>query len=58
MTSLISQIKYPLALVRCMIHHSQVLANPSSTTILSHVTLHVFHRLIFKNLLLMIKLIL
>jgi hypothetical protein len=35
-----------LALLQCMVHRAQVLVNPSSTTILSHTTLHVFHRLI------------
>jgi hypothetical protein len=35
-----------LALLRCMIHHGQVLVNPSSTTILSHTILHVFYKLI------------
>jgi hypothetical protein len=29
-----------------MVHRGQVLVNPSSTAILSHTTLHVFHRLI------------
>jgi hypothetical protein len=32
-----------------MIHRGQVLVNSSSTTILSHTTLHVFHRLILKK---------
>jgi hypothetical protein len=33
-----------------MVHHGQVLVNPSSTTILSHTTLHVFHILILEKL--------
>jgi hypothetical protein len=41
-----STSRLPLALLRCIIHRSQVLINPSSTTILSHTILHVFHRLI------------
>jgi hypothetical protein len=32
-----------------MVHRGQVLINPSSTTILSHTTLHVFHRLILSK---------
>jgi hypothetical protein len=44
-----------LALLWCMVHHVQVLFNPSSSTISSHTTLHVFHRLIVENVLLMIK---
>jgi hypothetical protein len=38
--------RLPLALLRCMVHRGQVLVNPSSTTIVSHTTLHVFHTLI------------
>jgi hypothetical protein len=30
-----------------MVHCGQVLVNPSSTTIMSHTSLHVLHRLIF-----------
>jgi hypothetical protein len=33
-----------------MVHHGHVFVNPSSTTILSHTTLHVFHKLILKKL--------
>jgi hypothetical protein len=33
-----------------MVHHGQVLVNPSSTTILSHTTFYVFHRLILEKL--------
>jgi hypothetical protein len=33
-----------------MVHRGQVLVNPSSTTIFSHTTLHVLHRLIFEKL--------
>jgi hypothetical protein len=40
-----------------MVHRGHVLVNPSSTTIMSHTSLHVFHRLILENLLLMIKLL-
>jgi hypothetical protein len=32
-----------------MVHHGQVFVNPSSTIILSHTILHVFHRLIFEK---------
>jgi hypothetical protein len=32
-----------------MVHHGQVLVNPFSTTILSHTTLYVFHRLILEK---------
>jgi hypothetical protein len=46
-----------LALLRCMVHRGQVLSYPSSTIIISHTSLHVFHRLIIENLLLMIKLL-
>jgi hypothetical protein len=56
-TSGTSTPRLPLALLRSMVHHGQVLVNPSSTTIMSHTSLHVFHRLILKNLLLMIKLL-
>jgi hypothetical protein len=35
-----------LALLGCMVHRSQVIVNPSSTSILSHTTLHVFIKLI------------
>jgi hypothetical protein len=38
-----------LALVRWMVYYGQVLVNYFLTTILSHTTLHVFHRLILKN---------
>jgi hypothetical protein len=40
-----------------MVHRDQVLGNPSSITIMSHISLHVFHKLILENLLLMIKLL-
>jgi hypothetical protein len=33
-----------------MIHHGQIIVNPSSTTIMPHILLHVFHRLILENL--------
>jgi hypothetical protein len=33
-----------LPLLRCMIHHSQVLINPSSTTILIHTSPYTFHK--------------
>jgi hypothetical protein len=33
-----------------MIRGDQVIINPSSTTILSHITLHVFYRLILEKL--------
>jgi two-component sensor histidine kinase len=33
-----------------MVHHGKVLVNPSSTIILSHTTLHVYHRLILEKL--------
>jgi hypothetical protein len=49
--------KLSLALLRCMVHRGQVLINPSLTTILSHTTLHFFHRLILEKLLLIIKLL-
>jgi hypothetical protein len=49
--------RLPLTLLRCMVHHGQVLINPSSTTILSHTSLYVFHRLVLENLFLMIKLL-
>jgi hypothetical protein len=39
-----------LALLRCIFHRGQVLVNSSSTSILSHTTLHVFHRLILEKL--------
>jgi hypothetical protein len=32
-----------------MVHRAQVLVNPLSTTILSHTTLHIFHRLILEK---------
>jgi hypothetical protein len=32
-----------------MVHCGQVLINPSSTTILSHISLHIFHRLILEK---------
>jgi hypothetical protein len=41
--------RLPLALLWCMVHYVQVLINHSSTTILSHITLHVFHRLILET---------
>jgi hypothetical protein len=41
-----------LALLRCLVHHGQVLVNPSLTTIKSHISLHVFHRLILETILL------
>jgi hypothetical protein len=44
-----------LSLLRCMVHHDQDHVNPSSTNILSHTSLHVLHRLILENLILMIK---
>jgi hypothetical protein len=49
--------RLPLAILRCMVHRGRVLVNPSSTTIMSHISLHVFHRLILENLLLMLKLL-
>jgi hypothetical protein len=55
-TSGTSMPRLPLALLRCMIHHDQVLVNPTSTIIMSHTSFHVFHRLILENLLLMINL--
>jgi hypothetical protein len=42
--------RLPLALLRYMVHCGQVLVNPSSTTILYHISLHVFHRLILEKL--------
>jgi hypothetical protein len=50
-------LRLPLALLWCMVYRGQVLINPSSMIILTHTSLHVFHRLILKNLLLMIKLL-
>jgi hypothetical protein len=32
-----------------MVHRSQVLVNPSSTTILSHTSLHIFYRFIIQK---------
>jgi hypothetical protein len=57
-TSGTSTPKLPLTLLWCMVHRGQVLVNFSSTTIMSHTSLHVLHRLILKNLLHMIKLLL
>jgi hypothetical protein len=37
----------PLALLQCMVHRSQVLVNPSSTTIVIHTYLHIFEKLMF-----------
>jgi hypothetical protein len=44
--------RLPPALLWCIIHRGHVLVNSSSTTILSHTTPHVFHRLILENFLL------
>jgi hypothetical protein len=41
-----STLRLPLALLRCMIHRGHVLVNPSSTIILYHTSLYVFHTLI------------
>jgi hypothetical protein len=41
-----------------MVHRGQVLVNHFLTIIMSHTSLHVFHRLIIENILLMIKLLL
>jgi hypothetical protein len=38
-----------LSLLQCMVHRVHVLVNSSSTTILSHISLHVFHRLILEK---------
>jgi hypothetical protein len=43
-------IRPPLALLRCMVHHSQVLVNPSSITIMIHTYLRVFDKLTFVTL--------
>jgi hypothetical protein len=56
-TSGISMPRLLLALLWCMVHRGQVFANPSSTTIMAHTSLHVFHRHILEKLLLMIKLL-
>jgi hypothetical protein len=56
-TSGTSMSRLLLALLWCMVHRDQVLVNLSSTTIMSHTSLHIFHRLILENLLLMIKLL-
>jgi hypothetical protein len=45
-TSHTSMPRLLLALLWCMVHCGQVLVNHSSTIILSHTSLHVFHRLI------------
>jgi hypothetical protein len=37
--------------LRCMVHHSQVLVSPSSTTIMTHTSLHVFHKHTLETLL-------
>jgi hypothetical protein len=37
--------EYKTILLRCMVHHSQVLVNPSSTTIMIHTYLRVFDKL-------------
>jgi hypothetical protein len=50
-TSGTSTLRLPLALLWCMVYRGQVLVNPSSTNILSHTTLHVFHKLILENIL-------
>jgi hypothetical protein len=56
-TSGVSIPRLSLALLRYMIYRGQVLINPSSTIIMSHTTLHIFHRLILEKLFLMIKLL-
>jgi hypothetical protein len=56
-TSGTSTPRLPLSLLQCVVHRGQVLVNPSSTTIMPHISLHVFHRLILENLLLMIELL-
>jgi hypothetical protein len=42
--------KTPLALLRCMVHRSEVHVNPSSTNIMIHTYLHVFDKLTFVTL--------
>jgi hypothetical protein len=44
-TSYTSMARLPLTLLWCMVHRSQVLVDPSSTTILIHTSLHVFDNL-------------
>jgi hypothetical protein len=46
----ISTPRLMLPLLRCMIHRGQVLINSSSTTIMSHISLHVLHRLTYEKL--------
>jgi hypothetical protein len=51
-----SMSRLPLVLLWYMVHRGQVLVNTYSTNILSHTTLHILHRLILEELL-MIKLL-
>jgi hypothetical protein len=37
--------RLPLALLRCVVHHGQVLVDASSITIMIHTPLHVFDKL-------------
>jgi hypothetical protein len=46
----ISTPRLMLPLLWCMIHRGQVLINSSSTTIMSHISLHVLHRLTYEKL--------
>jgi hypothetical protein len=39
-----------LALLRCMVHHSHVLVNPSSAIIMIHTYLYIFDKLTFVTL--------
>jgi hypothetical protein len=50
--------RLPLAVLQCMVHRGQVLVNPSSTSIVSHTSLHIFHKLILENLLVYVFLML
>jgi hypothetical protein len=56
-TSSTSTPRLPLALPRCMVHYGQVLVNLSSIIIMSHISLHVLHRIIIETLLHIIKLL-
>jgi hypothetical protein len=51
-TSGTSTPRLSLALLWCMVYHGKILVNPSSTTIMSHTSLHVLNRLVLENLLL------
>jgi hypothetical protein len=40
-----SMLRLSLALLRCMVHHSQVFVDPSSITIIIHMPLRIFDKL-------------